>query len=148
MAGINSTLNQENHLVNDGLISNGVKIEMNVQDKKLRIKEYFKVNGELFKKGSIIPARIIKGTRKNQCKLKFAADVYCLPTKYGHVVVSFDNSPVIVSIRGVKNATFNGSPYVINGETKLFFDFFESNLVGAVASINDLYGMISTKKTI
>lgn len=74
--------------------------------------------------------------------------MYCLPTKNGYVVVSFDNSPVIVSISGVKNATFNGSPYVINGETRLFFDFFYDNLVGAVASINDLYGMISTKKAV
>lgn len=115
---------------------------MNIQDKKLKIKEYFKRNGERFKKGSIIPARILKGKRKNQCKLKFAADVYCLPTKYGYLVVCFDSSTIVISIRGVKDATFNGSPYLVNGETRLFFDFFENSSDIAISSINELYSIV------
>lgn len=75
--------------------------------------ETFKARAEFFKKGSIIPQRILKGGRKKKHVVKFGSDCWAIPTPLGYLVaVDYTNGGSVVIVSQVtKNLHLFGSPY-------------------------------------
>lgn len=79
----------------------------------------FKQKASIIKKGSIIPTRVLRcSKRKKQHKLRASCDLYFLPTLTGNLVVKFDKKvSAFVSVKGLSNAVLKGSTYVVKGQT-------------------------------
>ncbi len=75
--------------------------------------EKFKARAEFFKKGSIIPQRILKGDRRKKHVVKFGSDCWAIPTPLGYLVaVDCTNGGSVVRVSKVpKNLHLVGSPY-------------------------------------
>ena len=80
----------------------------------------FKARAEFFKKGSIIPQRILKGERKKKHVVKFGSDCWAMPTPHGYLVaVDCMNGDSVVRIsRMPPKLDLVGSPY--GGTTNWF----------------------------
>lgn len=73
---------------------------------------------EFFKKGSIIPQRILRGPRKFKHKVCFGSDSYVLPSKRGYVIACMTKESICGSAISLKcniyknrNITLIGSAY-------------------------------------
>ena len=72
-----------------------------------------KARNEFYKKGSIIPQRVLKAERKKKHHVKFGSDTWVVPTKSGYLCIcdtGKDGSALKFSHK-LKNATMVGSPY-------------------------------------
>jgi hypothetical protein len=88
--------------------------------------EQFKIAAEFFRKGSIIPRRILKTKKKFQHKLTFGSDSWVLPTESGYLVAIDQTMITNYVIRfkpGLRNASVIASPYTKNGITKFIGNF-------------------------
>lgn len=76
--------------------------------------------GEFFKRGQIIPQRILKCNKRRHAHRKvFGSDSYAIPVNGGYLVACFhsdDNSSAVKILYGTENCNFRGSPYGI-GDT-------------------------------
>lgn len=80
--------------------------------------EKLKRRAEFFKKGTIIPQRILRGPRKQKHGVTFGSDSYAVPTGVGYLVITLcGRMGSAVNIRNTRNATFSGSPYTPRGCT-------------------------------
>ncbi|AVX37804.1 hypothetical protein [Yersinia massiliensis] len=82
-----------------------------------------KSRGEFFKKGSIIPQRILKGRRKAKHFVVFGCDSWVIPAPMGYVVmVNSAYADCAIRLRGprknCKQLILRGSPYSPKGITK------------------------------
>lgn len=72
-----------------------------------------KARNEFYKKGSIIPQRVLKAERKKKHHVKFGSDTWVVPTKSGYLCICDTGeygSAVKLSYK-LKNANMVGSPY-------------------------------------
>lgn len=71
-----------------------------------------KARNEFYKKGSIIPQRVLKTERKKKHHVLFGSDTWIVPTKSGYLCIcDTGKHGSAVSISGLKNASLQGSPY-------------------------------------
>lgn len=81
----------------------------------------FKSKSEFFKKGSILPSRILKCSKaraSHACKA--GSNQYAIPTPSGYFVfVESKDGDFDCALRftSIKNARFKGSPYQTNGDS-------------------------------
>lgn len=80
--------------------------------------EAIKKRAQFFKRGSIVPTRILRcSKRKQQHTVRFWGDSWALPTKTGYLVIcgTAENpnaSAISVKrLKGMGHAVYNGSPY-------------------------------------
>jgi hypothetical protein len=80
---------------------------------------------EFFKKGSIVPKRVLKAPTKISHQVTFNADVFVIPGPYGYVVFTKERlknseSMVFIETKGwsdKKTLVLQGSPYFKKGDT-------------------------------
>lgn len=71
-----------------------------------------KARNEFYKKGSIIPQRVLKTERKKKHHVMFGSDTWIVPTKSGYLCIcDTGEHGSAVSISCLKNAHLQGSPY-------------------------------------
>jgi len=75
--------------------------------------------GEFFKRGQIIPQRILKCNKRRHAHRKvFGSNSYAIPVNGGYLVACFhsdDNSSAIRILLGMKSCLVLGSPYGMRG---------------------------------
>ena len=71
-----------------------------------------KARNEFYKKGSIIPQRVLKTERKKKHHVTFGSDTWVVPTNSGYLCIcdTGDHGSAI-NLTGLKNAHLQGSPY-------------------------------------
>lgn len=81
--------------------------------------EKLKRRTEFFKKGAIIPQRILRGPRKQKHGMVFGSDSYAVPTGAGYLIIVLcgEKGSTIVMSQWVRNARFRGSPHTKGGST-------------------------------
>lgn len=71
--------------------------------------------GEFFKRGQIIPQRILKcNKRRHAHKKVFGSDSYAIPVNGSYLIACFhkdSSSSAIKLLYGARNCNFSGSPY-------------------------------------
>lgn len=71
-----------------------------------------KARNEFYKKGSIIPQRVLKAERKKKHHVTFCSDTWLVPTKSGYLCIcNTGEHGSVINITGLKNAHLQGSPY-------------------------------------
>ena len=77
---------------------------------------------EFFKKGTIIPQRILKGPRKLKHHIIFGSNVWCIPTPKGYLIaVDISNGDCVVRLKYShkhKDINLFSSPYTKKGVTR------------------------------
>ena len=81
--------------------------------------EKLKRRAEFFKKGTIIPQRILRGPRKQKHGMTFGSDSYAIPTGAGYLIIVLcgEKGSAVVMSQWVRNALFRGSPHTKGGNT-------------------------------
>lgn len=74
---------------------------------------------EFFKKGKIIPQRILKGPREEKHRFTFGSDTYVVPTKSGYLCIVYcgEQGCSIRISSGRNDLELFGSPYTPSGGT-------------------------------
>lgn len=104
--------------------------------------EKLKRRAEFFKKGTIIPQRILRGPRKQKHGVTFGSDSYAVPTGVGYLVITLcGRMGSAVNMRNVRNAAFFGSPYTPRGGTRWFGNAHLSGEEFAAEVIDELNKM-------
>lgn len=71
-----------------------------------------KARNEFYKKGSIIPQRVLKTERKKKHHVTFGSDTWLVPTRSGYLCIcDTGKHGSAINITGLKNAHLQGSPY-------------------------------------
>lgn len=74
--------------------------------------------GEAFRKGQIIPQRILKGPRKLKHQVIFGCDCWAFCTPKGYIVFNkMGENESAARITNIKNQELLGSPYTPGGTT-------------------------------
>lgn len=97
-----------------------------------------KSKSEFFKKGQVIPKRILKVCKpKSQHKLTFHNDCYAFSTPNGYIVFVDNTSkrPEFANVRDLKNAALEGSPY--GGRTH-WYGILDRDPIEFVCNFNNL----------
>ena len=78
-----------------------------------------KSRNEFYKKGSIVPQRVLKTERKKKHYVLFGSDTWIVPTKSGYLCIcdTGEDGSALKFSHKLKNATMVGSPY--GGSTRL-----------------------------
>lgn len=72
-----------------------------------------KARNEFYKKGSIIPQRVLKTERKKKHHVMFGSDTWIVPTKSGYLCIcdTGEHCSAVKFSHKLKNAHLVGSPY-------------------------------------
>ncbi len=72
-----------------------------------------KARNEFYKKGSIIPQRVLKSERKKKHHITFGSDTWLVPTKSGYLCIcdTGEHGSAVKFSYKLRNAQMVGSPY-------------------------------------